>query len=177
MKIRYVEPKDYDLINSVINDWWGGRTMRDMLPKLFFIHFRNTSFVVEKENQLIGFLIGFFSQSYYDQAYIHFAGVHPKFRRYGIGKTLYECFFTTVLDNKRNFVYCVTSPVNKLSIKFHLKMGFSSIPSQIEINDIHVHYNYDGVGEDRVLFCKKLDSSENLQHSSRLILDSVNCES
>nr|MDZ8059825.1 GNAT family N-acetyltransferase [Nostoc sp. EkiNYC01] len=160
IKIRHAEPKDYDSISSVINDWWGGRAMRDMLPKLFFIHFRETSFVVEKQNQLIGFLIGFFSQNYSDQAYIHFVGVHPEFRRHSIGKTLYECFFTTVLDNKRNLVYCVTSPVNKLSIEFHLKMGFFSIPGQTQINGVSVHCNYDGFGEDRVLFCKNLVESD-----------------
>lgn len=160
IKIRQAEPKDYDSVSSVINTWWGGRAMRDMLPKLFFIHFRETSFVAERENQLVGFLIGFFSQSYSEQAYIHFVGIHPDFRRHSIGKTLYECFFSTVLDNKRNLVYAVTSPVNKLSIKFHLKMGFFSIPSQTQTNGVFIHCNYDGFGEDRVLFCKKLADTD-----------------
>ncbi|RCJ42553.1 GNAT family N-acetyltransferase [Nostoc minutum NIES-26] len=155
-KIRHAEAEDYNLVNSIINDWWGGRAMRDMLPKLFFVHFQETSFVAESDNQLIGFLIGFFSQTYSDQAYIHFVGVHPEFRRHRIGKALYECFFNTVLNNKRNLVYCVTSPVNKLSIEFHHKMGFYSIPSQNKIDGVFVHCNYDGFGEDRVLFCKQL---------------------
>jgi hypothetical protein len=32
MKIRCVEPADYDYIISTLNDWWGGRLMCDMLP-------------------------------------------------------------------------------------------------------------------------------------------------
>lgn len=33
--IRQVESSDYQPIISVLNDWWGGRNMSDMLPKLF----------------------------------------------------------------------------------------------------------------------------------------------
>ncbi len=45
------EPSDYEPILSVLNDWWGGRNMSDMLPKLFFVHFRETSFVAESEGK------------------------------------------------------------------------------------------------------------------------------
>ena len=37
--------------------------MVDMLPKLFFVHFRDTSFVAERNGELSGFLVGFLSQS------------------------------------------------------------------------------------------------------------------
>lgn len=46
MEIRAVRDKDYDVLSPLINDWWGGRQMADMLPKLFFIHFTNTSFIL-----------------------------------------------------------------------------------------------------------------------------------
>ncbi|GIO02197.1 GNAT family N-acetyltransferase [Brevibacillus laterosporus] len=50
--------------------------MGDMLPKLFFEHFTHTSFIAEKNGELIGFLIGFLSQIHTDEAYIHFVGIH-----------------------------------------------------------------------------------------------------
>ncbi len=44
---------------AVMPDWWGGRDLRDLLPRIFFEHFRGTSFVVEHEDELVAFLVGF----------------------------------------------------------------------------------------------------------------------
>ncbi len=81
--IRHVEPNDYPPIVAVVDKWWGGRPMANMLPKLFFVHFRNTSFIAEIDGKIVGFLIGFVSQTVRDEAYIHFVGVHPDFRKTG----------------------------------------------------------------------------------------------
>ncbi|MGG0588493.1 GNAT family N-acetyltransferase [Priestia megaterium] len=124
MKIRSVEGADYYVISPLINAWWNGRQMSDMLPKLFFDHFQNTSFIAEEKGEIIGFLIGFLSQSHMNEAYIHFVGVHPEYRGKKIGKQLYSHFFDAIKQNSRNTVRCVTSPVNKASIAYHTKMGF-----------------------------------------------------
>ncbi|WP_154992569.1 GNAT family N-acetyltransferase [Priestia megaterium] len=124
MTIRLVKGSDYYIISPLINDWWNGRQMSDLLPKLFFDHFKNTSFIVEEEGKIIGFLIGFLSQSYSNEAYIHFVGIDPEYRGKGIGKQLYNQFFDVIKQNGRNIVRCVTSPVNKASIAYHTKMGF-----------------------------------------------------
>jgi hypothetical protein len=70
--IRHANESDYVSVIHVINDWWGGRQMADMLPKLFFQHFQTSSFIAEQDNEMIGFLVGFLSQTYPDEAYIHF---------------------------------------------------------------------------------------------------------
>jgi len=75
--IRHAEPDDHRQVIGVINDWWGGRRMADMLPKQFFVHFRPTSFVAETAGRVGGFLVGFPSQSFREQAYVHFIGVDP----------------------------------------------------------------------------------------------------
>lgn len=59
--------------------------MAAMLPKLFFVHFRSTSFTAVDDGQIVGFLIDFVSQTLPDQAYNHFLGVHPARRREGLG--------------------------------------------------------------------------------------------
>lgn len=100
--------EDYYVISPLINEWWGGRQMSDMLPKLFFDHFNNTSFIAEKDGQIIGFLIGFLSQSNTDVAYIHFFGVYPYYRKNHIGKQLFNEFFNVVKKNNRNVVRAVT---------------------------------------------------------------------
>jgi ribosomal protein S18 acetylase RimI-like enzyme len=156
--IRHIEPSDYQPIISVLNDWWGGRNMSDMLPKLFFVHFRNTSLVAERKGKIVGFLIGFLSQTFQDQAYIHFAGVHPDYRRKGLAGKLYRHFFEIARKHGCNAVRSVTSPVNKLSIAFHLQMGFSIEPGDILIEGISVTENYDGYDNARVLFVKLLST-------------------
>ena len=158
IRIRHLEPSDYPTIISVINEWWGGRNMADMLPKLFFAHFRQTSFVAEYDGKIVGFLVGFVSQTFHNEAYIHFAGVHPEFRKKGLGCALYVQFFEAVKGHGCSVARCITAPVNKGSVSFHLRMGFSMEPSEKITEGIPVTENYDGRGEDRVLFYKKLDA-------------------
>ena len=118
-----------------------------MLPKLFFLHFEGTSFVAEDDGMLVAFLIGFLSQTDPDEAYIHFVGVAPEQRGSGIGRELYERFFSVVAEQGCTLVRCVTSPVNEGSVAFHESLGFAAEG---------VVRDYDGPGEDRVLLVKQL---------------------
>lgn len=155
MLIRPLDPRDHALIISVVNDWWGGRNMRDMLPRLFFAHFCDTGFVASRGGQIAGFLIGFVSQCHPEEAYIHFAGVHPQHRSQGLGKMLYTRFFHEVSARGCQTVRCVTSPVNRGSIAFHLAMGFETEQAEPGM-PMPVAEDYDGPGEHRVLFRKTL---------------------
>ncbi|MGM7636252.1 GNAT family N-acetyltransferase [Bacillus sp. Hm123] len=157
MKIRSVKEEDYKVLAPLINEWWGGRNMSDMLPRLFFNHFTNTSFIAEKEGKIVGFLIGFLSQNHANEAYIHFVGVHPKHRKHNIAKRLYTEFFQVVKQNDRHIVRCVTSPVNKASISYHTKMGFEVEEGDKKVDGVSVNIDYDGPNQDRVLFVKQLD--------------------
>ena len=114
MLIRHAEPADYGAVIGVIDEWWGGREMAAMLPKLFFVHFRDTSFVAEEDGKVVGFLCGFRSQTFDDEAYIHFVGVDPRARAQGLGRALYERFFAAVAP--RSIVRAVTAPVNERSV-------------------------------------------------------------
>lgn len=131
-------------------------TWRICCQDFFFVHFRQTGFIAECDGNIIGFLVGFLSQSLGEEAYIHFVGVHPEFRSRGIGAVLYNQFFEVVKTFGRSIVRTVTSPVNTGSISFHRRMGFSMEPGTKKIEDIPVAENYDGEGEDRVLFYKRL---------------------
>lgn len=157
MKIENIQSTDYDLIISNLNEWWGGRNMTDMLPRLFFKHFNNTSFIVKEDNDsIIGFIVGFVSQTEKTKAYVHFIGVKPDKRGKNVGKKLYERFFLTVDSLGVNNVECVTSIKNVNSIEFHKRIGFTIIEGDsIDTNGISYHKNYDGQNEDRVLFCYK----------------------
>jgi ribosomal protein S18 acetylase RimI-like enzyme len=145
MDLRHAEPADYGRVIEVIDRWWGGREMAAMLPKLFFVHFRDTSFVAEADGELAGFLCGFRSQTFPDEAYVHFVGVHPERRGSGLGRTLYERFFEAVAPC--TIVRAVTAPVNERSVAFHEALGF-----EVE----RVDDDYDGRGQARVLLRKDL---------------------
>jgi ribosomal protein S18 acetylase RimI-like enzyme len=146
MLIRHARPSDYARVISVVDSWWGGRRMAPMLPRLFFVHFEGTSFVAEADGELVGFLCGFRSQTREDEAYIHFVGVAPAFRRSGVGRELYERFFA---EAGRPVVRCVTSPANELSLAFHRSLGF-----EVE----RVDEDYDGTGEARAVLVRRLGS-------------------
>jgi len=146
--IRHARPSDYAHVIERVNDWWGGREMAPMLPKLFFVHFESTSFVAEDDGgALLGFLCGFLSQTRPDDAYIHFVGVAPEQRGAGVGESLYARFFDAASAHGRTTVRCVTSPANTGSLAFHRALGF----------DVEsVEDDYDGPGEARVLLARRL---------------------
>lgn len=143
--IRNAEPEHYADVIGRVDDWWGGRSMAAMLPKLFFVHFRDTSFVVLDRKRVGGFLCGLRSQTFEDEAYIHFVGVDPVHRGGGVGRALYERFFEAVAP--RSVVRAVTSPKNELSLAFHRALGF-----EVE----RVDDDYDGRGASRALLVKRL---------------------
>ena len=148
MLTRNIVEGDYYKVIEVLDDWWGGRQMTHLLPRLFFEHFQSTSFIVENDGVLSAFLIGFVSQSHPREAYIHFVGVHPELRKSGLARQLYQRFFTAVRDMGCNTVRCITSPVNERSISFHQRMGFS----------VSMGTDYAGKGQDRILFSKIIDA-------------------
>jgi GNAT superfamily N-acetyltransferase len=156
IRLRNITPEDYVLVIRVVDDWWGGRAMHAMLPKLFFVHFRDTSFVAEVNGDLVGFLVGFLSPALADEAYIHFVGVHPGYRKLGVGRELYEHFFDLARSAGRRRVRCVTSPVNKVSIAFHHSLGFQLAERTDDSSQVSIYQDYDGPGEDRVLLTKEL---------------------
>jgi ribosomal protein S18 acetylase RimI-like enzyme len=145
LAVRHAESEDYDRVAPLVDAWWGGRRMADMLPRLFFVHFRETSFVAEDGGALAGFLAGFLSQTYPDEAYVHFVGVDPARRGHGVGRALYERFFEAARAHGRSTVRCVTSPANERSVAFHRSLGF-------EVD--RVASDYDGRGGDRVLLVR-----------------------
>jgi ribosomal protein S18 acetylase RimI-like enzyme len=152
LKVRNANPSDHQKIIGVLKDWWGGRDLTWMLPKLFLVHFNNTSFVIEKRDELIAFLIGFLSPAKSMEGYIHFAGVHPDYRGIGIGEYLYNHFFNICKENSRNIIRACTSPVNKGSIEFHKKIGFSISSGNAEIDGIQVTLDYNKPDDPKVLF-------------------------
>jgi len=152
--VRAIRESDHEKVTSVVNEWWEGKDMAWLLPRLF----GDTSFAVEEDRELVAFLIGFVSQAREGEAHIHFVGVRPDKRKEGIGRHLYEIFFEEVRKRRCTKVGCITSPVNKGSIAFHSAMGFSLKESDTEVDGVPVHRHYEGPDRERVVFEKMLCS-------------------
>jgi ribosomal protein S18 acetylase RimI-like enzyme len=157
LNIRNGKPSDHEQIVSVMPGWWDGRDLSSSVLKVFFIHFNQSTFIAEIGNELIGFLVGFMSQSEEGVGYIHFVGVHPQFRKFGIARRLYDKFYAACKAYDKSIVKSCTSPVNKLSINFHRKMGFEIEAGNGIIDDVPVTLDYLGKGNPKVLFKKILD--------------------
>lgn len=156
MNIRNAVDEDYYKVIAVIDEWWGGRQMADMLPHLFFKHFSDTSYIIEDDEKMIGFLVAFISQTHPNESYIHFFGVDPAHRKKGVGKKTYAYFNDQIKSKGCNTVCLVTSVVNKTSIAYHTAIGFEIVKGEKEIDGISVHPGYDGIGSNMVLFRKEL---------------------
>ena len=152
LTVRNSKPSDHQRIISVMKDWWGGRDLTWMLPKLFLVHFCNTSFIIEKSEDLMAFLIGFLSQSKVNEGYIHLVGVHPDYRGMGLGGFLYHRFFQICKANNRDTIRSCTSPVNKGSIEFHRKIGFNILKGNADVDGVQVSLDYNHSGDSKVLF-------------------------
>jgi ribosomal protein S18 acetylase RimI-like enzyme len=147
VRLRRLREDDYPYVITRLDDWWGGRHVTAMLPRLFFQHFNDTSLAAEDDDgRLIGFLCGFVSQSNPHDAYIHFVGVDPSSRNAAIARSLYEKFFDTVRSRGCTSVACITAPVNEISQRFHSRMGFTML----------FQPDYDGIGGARIVMSRSL---------------------
>ncbi len=162
--MRHPAEEDQGRVLTVLDEWWadfqgedGARQRLLLLPRLFFQHFTDTSYVVEGDDgRIMGFLIGFVSQTRPDVAYIHCVGIDPTLRRAGIASALYDRFFCDVTARGARAVRCITSPGNTASLAFHARLGFGIEPGQAMVDGVAVQRDYDGPGLDRVAFVRPL---------------------
>jgi N-acetyltransferase len=140
LELRPLEPEDRRRVTAVVDEWWG-RPMGALLPRPFFSEFRNTSFVLERDGELVAFLVGFLSQTNADEAYIHAVAVAPAWRGSGLARVLYERFGDIAKRQGRRRIRAITSPINTASIAFHRQLGFAvQMPAEDEGLDGRIEF-------------------------------------
>lgn len=160
---------------AVLDTWWaelkgdaGALERALLLPRLYFQHFTNTSFIVEDRNgDLAAFLVGFLSQTERETAYIHFVGVDPARQKQGVGRALYRAFSDLAAAHGRRVVRSVTSPENAGSRAFHTGMGFTAS---------EVLTDYDGPGLERIAFTATTATHARAARRLRLLEGSLTVE-
>ena len=145
MNPRRMTKADFDQIVEVIDRWWGGPISTFAHP-IFFYELGEKALVVEEERRLIGFMLGFITNEPVRTGYVHLVGIHPDFRRRGVGRLLYETFTDTCRAAECLRMKAITTLGNDGSKAFHLALGWDAR----EVDD------YAGPGRNRVVFTKDL---------------------
>ena len=150
---------DYPGMVRVIDDWWGGRKMDVLLPRLWLQHFTGTSWLAETaDGRLAGFLVGFHSPDQANVAYCRLIATSPNMRGRGVGRALYECFFDDARSAGRHEVRAITWPGNRASIAFHRALGFEveAGPGSQNLYGTPAQAGYDFDREDRAILVRTI---------------------
>lgn len=150
---------DYVPIVRVVDDWWGGRNLSQLLPRLWLQHFTGTSWLAEgPDAKIAGFLVGFLSPDHHDTAYCHMIATNPNLRRRGLGAALYERFFEDARGAGRTHVKAVTWPGNRVSLSFHRSIGFEidDGPGSQNLYGTPSQAGYDFDREDRAILVRRI---------------------
>ncbi|MCW4042792.1 MAG: GNAT family N-acetyltransferase [Candidatus Bathyarchaeota archaeon] len=158
MRIRTVKKEDFLEIMDLASKCDPIPVERDSIYHLFTKYFTNTCFVAEKDNKIVGYILGFISQLEKNVAYIHNICISPDFRRKKIGSSLYQKFFQNMKKEKCQKIFLIINPTNKLSISYHESLGFnvSKEGEEIYVEGIRASKNYNGPGKHMVVMCKSL---------------------
>ena len=159
MILRRPVEADHAPIVAVIDDWWGGRRVHELLPRLWFQHFTGTSWIAETpDGRLAGFLVGFISPDEPTIGYVHMVGTNPNLRLGGLGRMLYATFTEDVATRGVERIKAVTWPGNRTSIGFHRAIGFrvDDGPGTQRLYGTPAYPAYDGEGGDRVVFVREV---------------------
>lgn len=150
---------DHPPIVAVVDDWWGGRRVHELLPRLWLQHFTGTSWIAEtRDGRLAGFLVGFISPDDPATGYVHMIGTNPNLRLGGLGRRLYDAFTEDVAARGVRQVKAVTWPGNRVSVAFHTAIGFrvDDGPGTQRLYGTPAYPAYDGEGGDRVVFVREV---------------------
>jgi len=146
MNVRRIAKGDFDRVVEVIDHWWGGPISTFAHP-IFFYELGDQALVVEQGSEMIGFLLGFVVPAKDARTgYVHLVGIHPDYRRRGVGRLLYDHFTEECRSAQCVRMKAITTPGNEGSIRFHVALGWNVQ----EVDD------YAGPGRRRIVFTKPL---------------------
>ncbi|HUK77595.1 MAG TPA: GNAT family N-acetyltransferase [Thermoleophilia bacterium] len=122
--IRGAEARDEARVRAALERSMAGVARCAPPPRLLFEHFGPTGFVAESNGEVVGFLLGFVSQTYPGEACIHAVWVRPDRRRAQLGTALYECFVAAAHEQYCSVVRAWAAGTDGGAIAFHQALGF-----------------------------------------------------
>lgn len=145
MKIRGITKGDFDYLVQVLDRWWGGPSGERAHP-VFFYELGQEALVAEVDTEVVGFLLGFIAPTHPPTGYVHLVGIHPDYRRQGVGKQLYEHFADRCRAAGAARLKAITNVGNEGSVRFHEALGFA----------VKEDSDYAGPDRSRLVFTKDL---------------------
>jgi len=109
---------------------------------------RDTFFVAQKNNELIGYALGALDQGNPTKGWILSMGVTEEFRRKKIGEKLLDVLIKALKKKKVKEIFLSVSPENTQAISLYKKHGFQLISERKA---------YFGPNEDRYIMRKVID--------------------
>lgn len=125
--------------------YWGERDLRALHLAAMIQEFPETCLVAVAEDGIRGYLFGFVTP--HQTAYIHLVATRDDARGTGLGRRLYAEFTDVGRRQGAVRLKAITSTGNAGSIAFHRSLGF----------DVAIVEDYDGPGQDRVVFTRSMD--------------------
>ena len=158
MLVRNVFEEDFVAIGDRAREWGDLVIERETVYHMFCAHFRGTCFVAEDGGKMIGYLLGFRSQTYPGQAYMHLLHVDPKFRGYGVGRRLFSQFLQAVKASGCTEIKAISRPENKAGMAFYRGAGFKQVETGnlLEVEGVLATKDYNGPGKHRVVWGKEI---------------------
>lgn len=158
LALRHPTEADYPRVVELIDEWWGGRRMRHLLPRLWFRHFASTCWLAEVTDRpggprLAGYVVGAMSGDDPSIALLHLLAVDPNRRREGIGRLLVERFVATARAAGARRIEALVRPDERPAVAFAGAVGFEPVadPPAHPIHGVPGFDDWDGPGEDRTL--------------------------
>jgi len=144
-----ITPAHVTDIQQVLTDhprYWGERDLRALHLLALVQEFGETCLVARSGDGsgILGYLIGFVTPG--RTGYVHLIATRDDARGTGLGRELYAAFTEAARRQGAVRLKAITSLGNKGSVAFHRSLGF----------EVRVEKDYNGPGEDRVVFSRAL---------------------
>jgi ribosomal protein S18 acetylase RimI-like enzyme len=163
MHTRTMTKADFDQVVGVIDHWWGGPASTFAQP-VFFHELGRLALVAEDPPSpdagggspaLVGFLLGFIADDQMTElpkertGYVYLAGIHPNYRRRGVGRLLYERFTESCMREGCTRMKAITTAGHEGSLRFHEGIGWRAVEQE----------HYAGAGRKRIVFTKDIEAN------------------
>lgn len=161
--LRHPTEADLADLDARLRDWREERPGRGGPGRTWFRHLGGTAWLAEasSDRRPLGLLLGLRSADRPSDAAIHVLAVDPAFRRRGIGRALVERFGAQLLAAGATRLEATCRPEDRIALAFFAALGFEPLagPGSTRIYGLPAFADWDGAGEDRVLFVRAMAPS------------------
>lgn len=156
---RHPTEDDHSRLAAVVDHWFPGRRVAQLMSRSWFHHFGRTSWITDSDRgRPDGLLIGYLSPDRPSEAVIHLVGVDPNRRRRGVGSALVDAFVNDVHGHGATTITAVAWPDDPVAIAFFRSRGFEPDigPGTQRLYGVSAFPDYEGPGEDRAVLRREI---------------------